>query len=77
MAFAGFCALSAMATKFNDAPERASRPFDKDRAGFVMGEAAGLLLLETESHALKRGAKIYCELAGFAASCDAFHITGK
>lgn len=75
LCFAGFCALTAMATKFNDSPEKASRPFDKDRAGFIMSEGAGVVLLETEEHALKRGAKIYCELAGYGASCDAYHIT--
>lgn len=75
VAFAGFCALTAMSTKYNDMPEKASRPFDKDRNGFVMGEGAGVLLLETEEHALKRGAYIYCELAGYASNCDANHIT--
>jgi 3-oxoacyl-[acyl-carrier-protein] synthase II len=64
-----------MATKYNTQPESASRPFDKDRAGFVMGEGAGVLLLETEEHALQRGATIYCELAGAASNCDANHIT--
>jgi 3-oxoacyl-[acyl-carrier-protein] synthase II len=75
LCYAGFCALTAMTVKSNDAPEKASRPFDKDRAGFVMGEGAGALLLETEEHALARGATIYCELAGYGSSCDAFHIT--
>ena len=75
LCFAGFCALTAMVTKYNDTPEKASRPFDKDRAGFVMGEGAGCLLLETEEHALARGAEIYCELAGYGSSCDAYHIT--
>ena len=75
LCFAGFCALTAMVTKFNDTPEKASRPFDKDRGGFVMGEGAGVIILETEEHALARGATIYCELAGYGSSCDANHIT--
>jgi len=75
LSFGGFCAMKAMCSKYNDTPEQASRPFDADRAGFVMGEGAGVLLLETEEHALKRGATIYCELGGYAATCDAHHIT--
>jgi len=75
VAFAGFVALTAMASKFNDNPTKASRPFDKDRAGFVMSEGCGVLVLETEEHALARGATIYCELAGYGATCDAHHIT--
>jgi 3-oxoacyl-[acyl-carrier-protein] synthase II len=75
LGFAGFSSMRAMCTKGNDSPETASRPFDADRSGFVMGEGAGVLLLETEDHALKRGARIYCELAGYAANCDAHHIT--
>jgi len=75
LGFAGFASMRAMCTTGNDSPETASRPFDADRAGFVMGEGAGVLLLETEEHALARGAKIYCELAGYAANCDAHHIT--
>jgi 3-oxoacyl-[acyl-carrier-protein] synthase II len=74
LGFAGFCAMKAMSTS-NDAPERASRPFDAKRDGFVMGEGAGILVLEAEEHAKARGAKIYCEFAGYSATCDAFHIT--
>jgi len=75
LSFAGFCAMKAMNTKSNDAPDKASRPFDLHRAGFVMGEGAGVVLLETLEHAEKRGAKVYCELAGYGATCDAHHIT--
>jgi len=71
----GFCVLKAVTSKFNDAPEKASRPFDKDRSGFVMGEGAGILILEEYEHAKKRGAKIYAELAGFGMTCDAYHLT--
>jgi len=73
-AYASFCAMKAMSTR-NDRPEKASRPFDRNRDGFVMGEGAGVLVLESLEHALARGARIYCELAGYAATCDAFHIT--
>ena len=72
LGMAGFLSMGAMTTTANDAPETASRPFDAERSGFVMGEGAGVLLLETEEHALKRGAKIYCEIAGYAANCDAY-----
>ncbi|MDR1923439.1 MAG: beta-ketoacyl-ACP synthase II [Planctomycetaceae bacterium] len=71
----GFCQLKAVSTSFNDAPSRASRPFDKDRDGFVLGEGAGILVIEELEHAKKRGAKIYAELAGYGASEDAYHIT--
>lgn len=73
-AYASFCAMKAMSTR-NDAPQRASRPFDRNRDGFIMGEGAGVLVLESMAHARARGARIYCELAGYAATCDAFHIT--
>ena len=70
----GFCAMKAMSTR-NDEPLRASRPWDKDRDGFVLGDGAGILVLEEYEHAKARGARIYCELAGFGASSDAFHMT--
>ena len=73
--FAGFCSMKAMSTRFNDEPSRASRPFDSGRDGFVMGEGSGVLILETLERARKRGAEIYAELAGYAATCDAYHIT--
>jgi 3-oxoacyl-[acyl-carrier-protein] synthase II len=73
-AYASFCSMKAMSTR-NDDPRGASRPFDKSRDGFIMGEGAGILVLESEEHARARGARIYCELAGYAATCDAYHIT--
>jgi 3-oxoacyl-[acyl-carrier-protein] synthase II len=73
---AGFCAMRAMSQNFNDEPERASRPFDAKRDVFVMGEGAGIIIIESEAHARARGAKkIYAELAGYGASCDAHHMT--
>ena len=74
-AVGGFMKMRALATQFNDCPEKASRPFNIDRNGFVMGEGAVMLILETEEHAKARGAKIYCELAGYGATADAYHIT--
>jgi 3-oxoacyl-[acyl-carrier-protein] synthase II len=73
--YAGFCNMKAMSTTSNDEPEKASRPFDAKRDGFIMGEGAGVLVLETLEHAVARGANILCEVTGHAATCDAYHIT--
>jgi 3-oxoacyl-[acyl-carrier-protein] synthase II len=75
LGFAGFCNMKAMSTDYNDTPQKACRPFDAKRDGFVMGEGAGVVILETEAHAKARGAKIYAEMIGHAATCDAYHIT--
>ncbi len=74
-AVAGFCAMKALCMDHNDDPEHASRPFDANRSGFVMGEGAGLVVLESLEHAQARGAHIYAELAGYASNADAYHIT--
>lgn len=73
-AVAGFCSMKAMSTR-NDEPQKASRPFDMDRDGFVMGEGAGVVILETLEHALARGATIYAEMAGYGTNADSYHIT--
>ena len=74
LAYAGFCSMKAMST-FNENPQKASRPFDLNRDGFIMGEGGAVLVIESLEHAQARGAHIYCELAGYAATCDAYHIT--
>jgi 3-oxoacyl-[acyl-carrier-protein] synthase II len=74
LVFAGFCSLRVLSTGFNDRPEQASRPFDRSRDGFVMGEGAGALILESLAHARKRRARIYAEVAGYAATSEAYHM---
>ncbi len=74
LGLSGFGAMRALSTR-NDAPEKASRPFDKDRDGFVLSEGAGIVIMEDLEHAQKRGAKIYAEIVGYGATCDAYHMT--
>jgi 3-oxoacyl-[acyl-carrier-protein] synthase II len=74
LVFAGFCSLRALSTKYNDRPDQASRPFDRLRDGFVMGEGAGALILESAAHAKQRKARIYAEVAGYAATSEAYHM---
>ena len=75
VAIGGFCALGALSTKYNATPEKACRPFDANRDGFIMAEGAGILILETLEHARARGARIYAELAGYGSTGDAHHLT--
>src|SRR5262249_32255830 len=77
LGIAGFNACRALCTAFNDQPEKASRPYDKDRDGFVMGEGAGIVMLEELEHAKARGAKIYDEVNGYGLSGEAYHISGR
>ncbi len=72
---AGFCKIQALSTGYNDTPEKACRPFDKNRDGFIIGEGAGILVLEELEHAKARGAKIYGEVLGYGMTCDAYHLT--
>ena len=74
LVFAGFCSLRALSSRYNDRPTHASRPFDRGRDGFVMGEGAGALILETLQHAKRRRARIYAEVAGYASSSEAYHM---
>jgi len=71
----GFCSMKALSTKCNDTPEKACRPFDADRDGFIMAEGSAVLILESEAHAKARNARVYAELAGYGASADAYHLT--
>ena len=74
LVFAGFCSLRALSSRFNDQPEKASRPFDRLRDGFIMGEGAGTLILESSAHAKKRKARVYAEIVGYAATSEAYHM---
>ena len=74
LVFAGFCALRALSTQYQDQPSHASRPFDRGRDGFVMGEGAGTVILESLQHATRRKARIYAEVAGYAAASEAYHM---
>ena len=74
LVFAGFCSLRALSSRFNDQPEKASRPFDRLRDGFIMGEGAGTLILESAAHAKKRKARVYAEIVGYAATSEAYHM---
>ncbi len=75
LAIGGFCRIQALSTAYNDRPEESCRPFDKDRDGFIIGEGAGILVLEELEHAKARGARIYGEIAGYGQTCDAYHLT--
>lgn len=75
LGLSGFSQAGALAESYNDNPQKASRPFDKNREGFLIGEGSGVVILESEAHAKSRGARIYCELAGYGATDDAYHIT--
>jgi len=75
VALGGFCAIQALTRNYNDTPEKASRPFDRDRDGFILAEGAGIIIIEELEHAKKRGAKILAEIAGYGLSCDANHLT--
>ncbi|KTW27923.1 beta-ketoacyl-acyl-carrier-protein synthase II [Pneumocystis jirovecii RU7] len=77
LAIAGFSRIKSLSTKYNDVPSKSSRPFDKDRCGFVIGEGSGIVVLEELEHARARGARIYAELRGYGLSCDAYHITSS
>ena len=74
-AVAGFCSMKAMSVEHNDNPTVASRPFEKNRSGFIMGEGAGVVILESLDHAVARGAHIYAEVVGYGSNSDAYHIT--
>jgi 3-oxoacyl-[acyl-carrier-protein] synthase II len=75
LSYAGFCAMKALSTRWNDTPEKGSRPFDRERDGFVLSEGAGIIILEELDHARRRGADIHAELIGYGSSTDAYHMT--